>query len=328
MRMPLLPTSGRLRTYKLQQKKCPICSGRLYLSGAQNCFSTATCLDSENLTLVRSQGSRCNSCMTTFRHNFCWLGGQKINCMTFRQMESAGVYFVTQKTCFTMKYLQLCYLRILRAKTSPGQEAAVRLLALPNHPLQYWQEHSLRDHLLHAVEGFAIAQSRPDEVIEYNLDYPAKEVIRLSGAQASMTLFPSTTSVSAVCFDGNFGIHRGLLEGIDPPRTARLKGRPRKLLVESTRTCSCKQKDCTRMVLPDRTAGWQFALDPDSQCVLGASEHIVNERTSDKVRLLKAILGMPNMTVDLLIHDDACHFEDTALHLWLNHVATVSCANF
>ena len=176
-----------------------------------NSFSSATCLDSETLTLVRSHASRCNSCGTALRHNFVWLGGQKINCMTFRQMQRAGVYFVTQKACFTMKYLHLCYLRILRAKTSPGQEAAVRLLADPDHPLQFWQERSLRDNLLHTIEGFARAKNEPDKVIEFNLGYPAKSIVNTSGASSHVHVLEPPTSVTAVCCDGNFGVHRALL---------------------------------------------------------------------------------------------------------------------
>ena len=69
------------------------------------------------------------------------------------------------------------------------------------------------------------------------------------------------------------------------------------------------------MVLPDRTAEWQSAVDPDSQCALGACEHIVHERSSNNVRIPQAILVRPNMSVDLLIHD-VCHFEDSALNLF------------
>ena len=210
-----------------------------------------------------------------------------------------------------MKYLHLCYLRILRAKTSPGQEAAVRLLADPDHPLQFWQEHSLRDNLLHAIEGFAIAKNEPDKVIEFNLGYPAKSIVNMSGASSHVHVFEPPTSVTVVCCDGNFGVHRALLPGVDPPRSVRLKGKPRKPIGDFTRTCSCKQKDAVRQVLPDRTAGWQFVLDPVSQRLLGACEHLVNERSSDKARLLQAVLAMPNMKVDLIIHDDACHLEES-----------------
>ena len=72
---------------------------------------------------------------------------------------------------------------------------------------------------------------------------------------------------------------------------------------------SAKTKDAVRQVLPDRTAGWQFALDPMTGKVLGAYEHVVNERNEDKVALLQKVLALPMVSADLLLHDDACHFE-------------------
>ena len=53
-----------------------------------------------------------------------FLSGEKINSLSWKQLKS-GVMFVTSKTAFTMKYLLLAYLRLLRARTAPGQEAAV-----------------------------------------------------------------------------------------------------------------------------------------------------------------------------------------------------------
>lgn len=70
-----------------------------------------------------------------------------------------------------------------------------------------------------------------------------------------------------------------------------------------------RKKDAVRQVLPDRTAGWQLAMDPKTGKVLGAYEHIINDRNEDKVALLQKVLAMPNMNVDVLVHDDACHFE-------------------
>ena len=308
--MPLLPKAGRLRTFKFPGKQCPICHKQLSTGTSTTEFTTATCLSSGQLYLVRSRRTRCNSCRTSLRCNFMWLGDQKINCVSFNQLKAAGVFFASQKTAFTMEYLHLCYLRLLRAKTSPGQEAAVRLLASADHPLQFWQEHSLRDHLLHALEGYVISQSSPDEIIEYNLDFPAQHCVKFRGPEGQVALFPPEGVVTAVSFDGHFGVHRRLLPGVDPARTVKLKGKPRKVLEEFTRSSGCKHKDATRKVLPDRTAGWQFDIDPISQSVLGATEHIVNERNTDKVRLLQAVLAMPNMKVDLLLHDDACHFQD------------------
>ena len=82
-----------------------------------------------------------------------------------------------------------------------------------------------------------------------------------------------------------------------------------KQIPEHERSCHCKTKDAMRQVLPDRTAGWQFALDPQTGKVLGAYEHTVNERNEDKAALLQHVLSMPNVHADLLVHDDACHFE-------------------
>ena len=43
--------------------------------------------------------------------------------------------------------------------------------------------------------------------------------------------------------------------------------------------------------------------------MLGAYEHRINERNEDKVDLLQQVLSMPLVSADLLLHDDACHFE-------------------
>ena len=212
----------------------------------------------------------------------------KINCMSFKQRMASELYFVTSKTAFTIPYLELCYYRLLRAKTSPGQEAAVRHLVHSESLAMFWQHHSFRDHLLHAVEGYALARRTPDEVIPFNLDYPAKHVVKVKNP---LLLFHP---VKPVC---------------EPRRTVAQKGRPMKLLPEHERSCHCKKKDAVRQVLPDRTAGWQLAMDPKTGKVLGAYEHIINDRNEDKVALLQKVLAMPNMNVDVLVHDDACHFE-------------------
>ena len=49
--------------------------------------------------------------------------------------------------------------------------------------------------------------------------------------------------------------------------------------------------------------------NPDSRRVLAAGEHLQNETNEDKTRLLEKVLKLPGMKVDLLLHDDACHFE-------------------
>lgn len=135
--------------------------------------------------------------------------------MTFNELKASGLYFVTKNTAFTMKYLELCYLRLLRAKTSPGQEAAVRHLFHVNDKEMFWGHSSFRDHLLHALEGYAVARRKPDEVIEFNVDFPAKHVVKMTNP---LLLFPPSAPVDAVAFDGHFGVHRLLLASVEPPR--------------------------------------------------------------------------------------------------------------
>jgi len=44
----------------------------------------------------------------------------------------------------------------------------------------------------------------PDKVIEFNLDFPAKEVVKL---RHPLLLFPPSSPVKEVAFDGHFGVH-------------------------------------------------------------------------------------------------------------------------
>ena len=86
-------------------------------------------------------------------------------------------------------------------------------------------------------------------------------------------------------------------------------GCPRKFLKEHERSCSCRPKDCKRIAFPQGIGGWQFVRDPDSRRILGATEHLTNENMDDKVKILTKVMKMNNVDVDLLIHDDICHFE-------------------
>jgi hypothetical protein len=298
-------SNQKIPIYKSFLKKC-ICCSRKFCSQKSNGVARARLFSSETISNIASQGQYCGRCRLYFRHNFVWLGGQKVNRMTFHEMKASGLYFVTSNTAFTMKYLELCYLRLLRAKTSPGQEAAVRHLVHFDDKDMFWGRTSFRDHLLHALEGYAVARRKPDEVIEFNVDFPAKQIVKMTNP---LLLFPPSSPVDAVAFDGHFGVHRVLLASVEPARQVKLKGRPMKLMYEYERSCQCKKKDAVRQVLPDRTAGWQFALDPMTGKVLGAYEHVVNERNEDKVALLQKVLALPMVSADLLLHDDACHFE-------------------
>lgn len=220
-------------------------------------------------------------------------------------MVASGLYFVPTKTAFTIPYLELRYYRLLRAKTSPGQEAAVRMIVHGSAEGMFWRQHSFRDRLLHAVEGYALARRTPNQVVPFNVDFPAMEVVKIKNP---LLLFPPEAIVTAVAFDGHFGVHR-MLHSSEPRRTVAKKGRPMKQITEHERSCHCKTKDAARQVLPDRAAGWQFALGPKTGKVLGAYEHVINEKNEDKAVLLQHILGMPIVNVDLLVHDDACPFE-------------------
>ena len=290
--------------YTFLRDVCPVCE-KATLYSSQNEVCQAIVIGSEELTNAGLLRKRCWSCNNTMRHNILTLGKETLNCTTFQEMEQSGVLFITAKTGFSMKYLHLTYLRLMRAKAAPGQEAAVLSIFHKEDDRMFWRQQTTRDHLLHALEAWAIAKAKPSEVLQFNLSYPAKHMNLLR----KDIIFEPPKSVTALAFDGHFGIHRALCDGVEAPRTVRKKGHPRKLLQEHQRSCSCKAKDVQRLALPQRTAGWQFVLDPDSRRVLAAGEHLQNETNEDKTRLLEKVLKLPGMKVDLLLHDDACHFE-------------------
>ena len=131
MKKDIYKTMKKIPVHKSSLKKCPCCQNNLSRKKEYSVVQ-ARLFSSESITTIASQGLYCgrNRCKLYFRHNFVWLGGQKINCMSFNEMKKTGLYFVTSKTAFTMKYLELCYLRLLRAKTRFGQEAAVRQIEM------------------------------------------------------------------------------------------------------------------------------------------------------------------------------------------------------
>ena len=100
-----------------------------------------------------------------------------------------------------------------------------------------------------------------------------------------MTL--SFSHLPRISFDGHFGVHRKLHKDFDTPRKVALRGRPsKKHYHKKQRTCTCANKEKDRTVLKNRTAGWQLVIDPHSRHVFAASEHIVNESTKDKVKVI------------------------------------------
>ncbi|CAK0904042.1 unnamed protein product [Prorocentrum cordatum] len=207
-----------------------------------------------------------------------------------------------------MPYLELQYLRLVRGRLVPGQEADV-LQMYHGEDLVSKSKHSLRDNLLHALEGFALAKRTPDDVVQFDVNFPAGALTK----DRSPVRFPPPARCKSICFDGLFGLNRAV--GPDAAKSV-VKAKPKKKQLyykDEERTASCAAKDKIRRTLAGRTGGWQFALDPATVRVLGAMEHKENECTTDKITLLTAVMGMEKVNADFLIHDDMCHFERSAL---------------
>ena len=188
-----------------------------------------------------------------------------------------------------MKYLQMCYYRLLRGNLAPGQESSVR--AMVDGPLHddligpRWFRH----HLLRALEGYAIAPRSPDEVVPFPVDDPSSFFAPTS---APMTFDPPS-SVCVLSFDGHFGVQRNLNpKWGEAPRTVPCRGRPRKKYTQEQRTCTRANKAKQRVTMKNRTAGWQFVIDPTSRRVLAAQEHLVNECLPDKVEVVRVAMKM------------------------------------
>ncbi|CAE7239170.1 unnamed protein product [Symbiodinium sp. CCMP2592] len=299
------PDGKNKGSFVFPSDECPVCQKKLFIR--QEKIVEAILIGSETITDVNTASKQCNMCRNTVRHNLVTLGKELVNTMSLEEMRTTGAFFVTSKTAFSIPFLELTYLRFLRGKLAPGQEAAVlQLYHVGDDRLPTGRR--LRELLLRALEGFAVAQRTPKQASNFNMAYPAAHLTKMD----KVLLFPPSDAVDAICFDGHFGIHRGLCP-VDQPRTVRLKGHPRKkILREHDRSCTCRSKDSIRVVLPQRTAGWHFAVDPSSRRVLGVVEHVQNENNKDKVRLLKAVMNMDQVEADLLIHDDICHFQQYA----------------
>lgn len=283
-----------------------MCSGTLYtkfLEAPVQC----TIVGSETIEAAITYRKECkqNFCVHTYRANFARIDGVKINTLSFHEMHKMKVYMVTNSFGFTMKYLQMCYFRLLRGNLAPGQETSVRSM-LDGHDRVLPCPRRFRTHLLTALEGFALAQRTPDVVVPFPVDDPPSFVPFTS---APMTFQPSET-VKILSFDGHFGVHRVLnSEWGELPRTVRCRGRPKKKYTHDERTCTCADKTKQRITMKNRTAGWQFVIDPESRRVLAAKEHVVNECLPDKVEVVQAALKLRKVCANAIIHDDACHFQ-------------------
>ena len=97
---------------------------------------------------------------------------------------------------FSLKYLQLTHLLLMRTKTSPGEEASVREIFHMDCGGLPICHRSFRDHMLHALEGVAVARLKPTEVVPFNVDYPAAAVMDL---RRTLT-FPATDEVRELSF--------------------------------------------------------------------------------------------------------------------------------
>ena len=84
-------------------------------------------------------------------------------------------------------------------------------------------EVSLRDHILHAVEAYALTEPSPLNVLRFDVEYPPAQLY--SGRGIISLGVPSGTN--SLGFDGMFGVHRQLVTGVDI-RTTMLVGRPGK----------------------------------------------------------------------------------------------------
>lgn len=169
---------------------------------------------------------------------------------------------------------------------------------------------SLREHLLHAVEAYAMYELHPSAVLRFDVRYPSQSNFS-DRCVMHLGLPPGTTSLG---FDGMFGVHRALQKGVDV-RTSMPVGRPRTKYYKDARgilrTASCKTKAKVRATLPNRTAGWLFCTDcrKGDGCVVAGCELINNESCKDKDSLIRSILHRRGGgRVTTLVHDDMCHF--------------------
>ena len=152
------------KIHKCQLKRCTCGRGRLFLDSSQAKVSILV-IGGEQLRQTQSIRVQCaaRSCRRVFRNNFYWEKGVKYNCLTFAQMLEQGLYFVSNDFAFSMDYLKMAYFTLLRGKLAPGQESdALRLFHARSDDLP--DKVTLRDYLLHALEGYAIAQRTPDKV--------------------------------------------------------------------------------------------------------------------------------------------------------------------
>ena len=146
--------------YVFPNKECPACGKALFQRKDVRCDSIL--IGSESISDIDSILKICNRCRTNVRHNIMFLRGEKINTMTYNEMAGSGVLFVNSKTAFAMEYLHLTYLRLLRGRLAPGQEASV-LELYHEGDSRLLHKQNTRDYLLHALEALHWQGELPTE---------------------------------------------------------------------------------------------------------------------------------------------------------------------
>lgn len=228
------------KAYIFPGHQCGNCKSKLY-SKTHEPPVECTIVGSETFDVAHSYRKECKEerChVNSYRVNFAYVDSVKVNTMTFKELETLGVYMVTNGFGFTMKYLQLSYYRLLRGNLAPGQEASVRsMLDTSNKCISL---RMFRSHLLRALEGYALAMRTPNEIVPFPVDDPTSH---LDFTSAPMTFEPSV-KVRVLSFDGHFGLHRPLNPGWgEKDRSVRVKGRPRKKIQQGPEIMHmCRQK--------------------------------------------------------------------------------------
>ena len=243
-------------------------------------------------------------CISTYRTNFAYVDSMKVNTMSFKQMEEFGVYMVTNSFGFSMKYLELSYLRLLRGNLTPGQEGRVRLMSENGKPIhaQRFQSHTqsfgrICSFKTYSWSSYSIPSRQPIKLWEVQL-----KAFHILSPFKSADLEFRWPLRSPQASEPRMG-----WRATNYSTTRQAKNQE---IWEGSKNMHLCHKDKQRITKANRTAGWQFVIDPQSRRVLAAKEHIVNETCADKVDAVQAAMALPKVHANALVHDDACHFQN------------------
>ena len=215
--MPLLkkPAAVSCGTMKAPQgphvfiypgNQCGVCNSQLYTKFHEAPVE-CTIVSSETFETACTLRKECKQkyCVHAYRATFAYIDSVKVNTMSLRELEDMKVYMVTNGFGFTMKYLQMCYFRLLRGNLAPGQETSVRAM-LEGSLQDIIHPRTFRTYLVRALEGYALAQRTLDVVVPFPIDDPTSF---LPFTSTPMTFKPSKV-VKILSFDGHFGLNRQL----------------------------------------------------------------------------------------------------------------------